>query len=359
MPVVGYTVAREFNLPVTAELPGRIAAISRSEVRPQVDGIILERLFEEGSNVTKGQVLYQIDASLYQADYDIARATLDEAEAKRSMLAQQEERQRNLSKARAVSQQDLDNTISGHKQAKAQVSRAKAELERARINLEHTKIRSHANGVIGISAVSPGSLVTDKQENPLAVIQQIDHVYADMSQPSGDVMRLMEKIKPGDFDKISVRLELEDGSPYCELKTGRPVLGRLMFADISVGQDTGSVTVRSIFANPDRLLLPGNYITATVDYGISESVLLLPQKSVLSGIGGTHYIYVLKPANAKKNIFEAEYRHVKIGRAWKNFWIIRSGLTQGEFVAVEGQQHIKTGGKVIGEETAALSLAVE
>lgn len=349
-PSVLYTVAQEYDLPVTATLPGRIAAISRSEVRPQVDGIILERRFDEGSDVAKGQILYQIDASMYQADYDIAKAALDEAQAKEIMMAQQEGRQRNLSKARAVSQQDLDTTISGHRQAKAQVARARAELDRARINLEHTKILAHAGGRIGISAVSPGSLVTDKQENPLAVIQQIDQVYVDMTQPSGDVIRLKEKIPPENFGKITVRLDLEKGSAYRNLKTGEPVVGRLMFADISVGQDTGSITVRSIFDNPDKLLLPGNYVTSTVDYGICESSLILPQKSVLSGIGGSHYVYILIPTKTK-NIFTVEYRPVTIDRAWKNFWIIKDGVRQGDFVVTDGQQRIKTGEKVVGEET--------
>lgn len=312
-----------------------------------MDGIILERLFEEGSDVAMGQILYQIDASLYQADYDVAKAALDEAEAKKTMLAKQEERQRNLSKARAVSQQDLDNTISGHRQATAQVARAKAELERARINLAHTKIKAHAGGKIGISAVSPGSLVTDKQEKPLAVIQQINQVYVDMTQPSGDVLRLKEKIPSGDFSKTTVSLELETGSPYLNLKTGKPVAGTLLFADISVGQDTGSITVRSIFENPDRLLLPGNYVTALVNYGISEPALLLPQKSVLPGIGGTHYVYILNSSETT-GIFIAEYRQVKIDRAWNNFWIIKDGITHGECVVVDGQRRIKTGEKVMG-----------
>lgn len=350
LPTIRYTVAREYELPVTATLPGRIVAVSRSEVRPQVDGIILERLFEEGADITKGQVLYQIDASLYQANYDVAKAALDEAEAKKIMMAQKEERQRNLSRAKAVSQQDLDNTISGHRQAKAQVAKAKAELERARINLAHTKIQAHASGRIGISTVSPGSLVTDKQENPLAVIQQIDQVYVDMTEPSSDAMRLKEKILPDNFDKATVRLELENGSQYHNLETGEAVTGKLLFTDISVGQDTGSVTVRSIFDNPDGVLLPGNYVTATVDYGITERSLILPQKSVLSGIGGTHYVYVLNQTEAK-DVFRAEYRQVKIGRPWKNFWIINDGISQGEFVAVDGQQRIKPGEKVIGEET--------
>lgn len=347
LPEVKYICAREYDLPLTVDLPGRVSAITRSEVRPQVDGIIRQRLFEEGADVVEGQQLYQIDEALYKADYETARADLEEAEARASLTGQHEARQRNLARAKAVSQQDLENAISENRQARARLARARAELERAKINLDYTKILAHASGRIGVSAVSPGSLVIARQENPLAIIQRIDQVYVDMSQSGADFLGLRQKLA-NSANKAKIGLKLENGTDYTSLKNGEKIWGKPLFTDISVSQDTGSLNARALFDNPDGLLLPGAYVTATVEYGISEKALLLPQKCVLSGVGSAHYVYVLKPG-PRPGTFITEYRPVTIGHPYGNFWIIEAGLEPGDLVVAEGLQKIEPGKEARGE----------
>lgn len=354
---VRYIVANEYPLPLATNLPGRVSALSLSEVRPQVDGIILERLFEEGSDVRKGQVLYQIDAALYQAERDIARATLTEAEARAALLARQEARHSSLARAKAVSQQDLDTTIAEHKEAKARVDRSRAELERAEINLAHTRVLAHASGRIGISGVSPGALVTANQEHPLAVIQEIDKVYVDMTKASADILRLRLALRKrvigdGSADP-GIRLTLENGAPYARQKPHADaeqqlIYGKLLFTDISVGQNTGSVTLRAIFDNPDGLLLPGMYVTATLEEGV-ERAILVPQKSVISSGSGRHSVFVLHPQTDGNN-FLLERRDVQLERPYGNAWVVGKGLHKGELVLVEGLQRARSGEHVRGME---------
>lgn len=355
---VRYSVAAEERITLTNDLPGRVSAFVVSEVRPQVDGIILERLFEEGAEVVQGQVLYRIDPSVYQAAYNTVKASLDEAEARVVALALLEERYRKMIGSKAVGQQDLDNAISEHAQARARIARIKAELEAAAINLAYTQIKAPVSGRIGASSVTPGALVTANQPAALAVIQQIDRVYVDITQSSADTIRLRRAMAQGKMSSngsaAKVRLTLEDGLPYTSVAhnhiDGEPVwiLGDLLFSEISVGQTTGSVSLRCVFKNPDGLLLPGMYVTATIEEGALDNTILVPQSSVLSNGSGGHMVFILQKDGTREELYRVERRKVTLLRTYGNRWIIKSGLAVGELLIVEGLQKAVPGELVKG-----------
>ncbi len=364
-PQLVFAEAYAQDLTLTRDLPGRVSALAISEVRPQVNGIILERLFEEGADVVKGQSLYQIDPALYQAAYNTAQAALTEAEARLTALALREKRQQKLAQAKAISLQDLDNTVSEHGQAVAQVAKAKAELESAAVNLAYTLIKAPISGRIGASAVTPGALVTANQAEPLATIQQTDRMYVDITQSSAELIALRRALAQGNMaagDKVAVRLRLEDGSPYTRLgdanKEGEVswLLGNLLFSDISVSPSTGSVTLRAVFDNPDALLLPGMYVTATIEEGILEQAILIPQASVMAGGESGHSVFVLKELAGEPGLFEVERRSIRLSRPYGRRWIVSEGLKAGEMVVVEGLQKVGPGDKALAEPQAESGL---
>ena len=356
-PEVRYRDVAVERITLTNELPGRVSAMVVSEVRPQVDGIILERLFEEGADVEKGQVLYRIDPALYRAAHNIARAALAEAEANVAAIALLEERYTRLVRTNAVSRQELDNAISEHGQALARVARARAELESAAINLAYTEIKAPISGRIGASSVTSGALVTANQPAALAVIQQTGRVYVDITQSSADTIRLRRAMAQGTMSPngsaAKVRLTLEDGSPYTRVAHGRDggeprwIEGDLLFSEISVGRTTGSVSLRAVFDNPDGLLLPGMYVRATIEEGALDNAVLIPQGSALSGGSGEHFVYLLH-ASEEGGLFTVERRSVVLDRALGNRWIVRSGLAAGDRLIVEGLQKAVPGEKVRG-----------
>lgn len=353
------------RITLTSDLPGRVSALVVSEVRPQVDGIILERLFEEGADVVRGQVLYQIDPAVYQAKYNTVKAALAEAEAHVATLALLEKRYINLVKTNAVSRQELDNAISDHRQARARIARAQAELETAAINLAYTNIKAPVSGRIGTSAVTPGALVTAHQPAALAVIQQTDRVYVDITQSSADTIRLRRAMAQGKMSPngsaAKVRLTLEDGSPYTlvthdgESNAPEWIHGDLLFSEISVGQTTGSVSVRAVFDNPDGLLLPGMYVTATIEEGALNNAVLIPQGSVLSSGSGGHFVYLLKKNASGDGLFQVERREITLSRTLGNRWIVKSGLVPGDLLIVEGLQKAVPGAIVKGVLTQGMS----
>lgn len=355
---IRYSVTSGERIVLTNDLPGRVSAFAISEVRPQVDGIILERLFDEGADVVKGQILYQIDPAIYQAAHSTAKAALAEAEANITALALLEKRYRSLVQSNAVSRQELDNAISDHAQARARIARAKAELEYAAINLAYTQIKAPISGRIGTSSVTPGALVTANQPGALAVIQQTDRVYVDITQSSSDILRMRRAMALGKMSTNGsagkVRLVLEDGSPYTpvthNLEDGKPewIQGDLLFSEISVGQTTGSVFLRAVFNNPDGLLLPGMYVKAILEEGVLDNAVLIPQGSVLSGSSGGHFVLLLRQSESDKDLFQVERREVTLERTYGNRWIIKSGLSAGEILVVEGLQKAVSGKPVKG-----------
>jgi membrane fusion protein (multidrug efflux system) len=353
-PLVLYAEASAQRIALSSRLPGRVAALETSEVRPQVDGIIQERLFEEGAMVEQGQVLYRIDAARYRAACSLARAELAEAEAAVTALAQQERRRRSLARENAVSRQDLDNAISEHGQARARIAKARAALETASISLAYTQIRAPISGRIGKSSVTPGALVTAHQAAPLAVIQQTGRVYVDISQSSAEALRLRRALAEGRMEPgtASVGLTLEDGSAYAALpraggQVRTPIRGTLLFSEAAVDQATGSVLLRAVFDNPDGLLLPGMYVTASIEEGVREGCVLAPQGSVLPDSGGGHFLYVLHGAG--NGTFTAERRSVRLGGRSGSCWIVEAGLAPGEKYVAEGLQKASDGAAVRGE----------
>lgn len=355
---VRYSVVREEKLTLSSTLPGRVSALVMAEVRPQVDGIIVERLFEEGADVAKGQVLYRIDPAVHKAAYAMAKASLAEAQANVAAIALLETRQRLLISQHAVSSQELDNTISQHGQATARVAKAQAELEAAAINLAYTEIKAPVAGRIGASSVTVGALVTANQPSALAVIQQTDRVYVDIAQSSTDTIRLRRAMAQGrmapEGSATKVRLTLEDGSPYTAITRTKAdgeqewIQGDLLFSEISVGQSTGSILLRAVFSNPDRLLLPGMYVKATIEEGLVGNAVLIPQGAAFANNAGGHSAYVLRRDAAGDGVFRVERRDIRLERASGNRWVVGSGLNAGDILVVEGFQKATPGELVKG-----------
>jgi membrane fusion protein, multidrug efflux system len=275
---VGVVTVTPQRVAITEELPGRTSPFRISDVRPQVNGIILKRMFIEGSEVTEGQQLYQIDPASYQAAYDSAKAALAKAEATLAVDRLTEQRQKKLVDTHVIAPQDYDTTYAAMKEAEADVDLNKASVETAQINLNYTKVLSPISGRIGRSLVTEGALVTNGQTTALATVQQLDPIYVDLTQASSQLQRLQRELNNGQLKSVrdqnaEVRLILEDGTEY-------PESGTLQFSEVSVDQGTGSVTLRAVFANPRQVLLPGMFVRAQVEEGVNEQAILVPQRGV-------------------------------------------------------------------------------
>ena len=366
-PTVRFIRVEPVSLTLTRELPGRTSAFIVSDVRPQVSGIIQRRLFVEGADVKAGEVLYQIDDALYRAAHSRAQAALMEAEANLVAARLLAGRVSRLVENKAISRQDNDNAVASRGQAEARVAAARAELETAAINLEYTKVTAPVGGRIGTSTVTPGALVTQNQPAPLATVQQLDPIYVDLTQSSAELLRLraaldngMLKLSDGAF---VVSLNLENGKPYTQRtqaldpvtkaplfdKDGRPVnedqplYGRLEFSDVTVEQSTGVVRLRALFPNPDYVLLPGMYVRAVLEEGVSHNAILLPQRAVLRDNRGQAVIWVLTPSTQEPGLYDAEQRVLSLDRAVNNQWLVTGGLKAGELVLVEGSTKLRFG----------------
>ena len=263
-PKVSVVTLKAQPVPISTELPGRVNSFREAEVRPQVNGVLLKRLFTEGGEVKAGQQLYQIDPAPYQAAYDSAVAAAASARA-------QAERYKPLAEANAVSKQDYDNAVASDLQARAAV-------ETAHINLVYTRVLSPITGRISRSAVTEGALVTANQTTALATVEQLDPVYVDVNQPSGTLLRFKREAAAGLLQQSAagqtpVHLQLEDGSDYAQA-------GTLQFSEVTVDQGTGSVTLRAIFPSPERLLLPGMFVRERIEEGVRPDAVLAPQQGV-------------------------------------------------------------------------------
>jgi len=323
---------------LTTELPGRTSAFLVAEIRPQVNGIIQERPFVEGSHVASGSLLYQIDPAPYQAAVDQAAAALAVAEANLPALRSRAERLEGLVAIRAVGEQDVEDARAALAQAGANVAAARAALEAARINLSYTPIRSPISGRIGRSSVTIGALVTAYQPVPLAVVQQLDPIYVDVTQATAELLRLQRAVAAGRLtsdreESRKVTLLLEDGTAY-------PLEGRLQFRDVTVDPGTGSVTLRMVFPNPDHVLLPGMYVRATVEEGVDEHGLLVPQQGVTRDAKGNALAWVVNDADV------VEERTLELDRAIGDKWVVTGGLAPGDRVIVEGRQNVRPGSPV-------------
>ena len=317
---------------LTTELPGRTCAYLIAEIRPQVNGIIQNRHFEEGKDVREGSLLYQIDPAPYQAAYDQAKATLAVAEANLPATRSRAERLSGLVEIHAVGQQDYDDAQAALLRAEAGVASAKAAVESARINLSYTPLKAPITGRIGRSAVTVGAMVTAYQPAALAVIQKLDPIYVDVTQASADLLRLRRDLESGQLKTSGsvrkVKLLLEDGTPY-------PHEGTLQFRDVTVDATTGSVILRMVFPNPDYTLLPGMFVRATVEEGVSEKAVLAPQQGVSRDAKGNATALVVGKDG------KVEERSLELDRAMGDRWLVTAGLADGDQVIVEGLQKIR------------------
>ena len=323
-PEVSVVTLKPQDVTLSTVLPGRTNAYLTAEIRPQVSGILQKRLFAEGAEVKAGQPLYQIDSSTYQATYDHAQASLEAAK----LLS---DRYDQLIQRQAISQQDRDN-------ARSQYLQAGATLEAAQIDLSHTRIAAPISGRIGRSSVTPGALLTANQTTALATVQQLDPIYVDISQPSTALLRLRDELANGQLKKVGagqaeVHLMLENGKAYA-------YAGKLQFSEVSVDEGTGAVTLRAVFPNPDRLLLPGMYVRAALEEGVRGQALLVPQRGISRDSNGQPTALVVGAGG------KVEQRKVVIDRAIGGDWLVTDGLKAGDNVVVDGLQGIHPGDSV-------------
>ncbi|MCD8553858.1 efflux RND transporter periplasmic adaptor subunit [Seleniivibrio sp.] len=326
---ISVVTATPETVAVSKELPGRTSAYRVAQIRPQVSGIIIKRLFTEGGNVKEGQQLYQIDPAPYQAAYDSAVAALQKAEANIMSVQAKAERYAELVKAGAVSKQDYDDAAASLAQAKAEIAVAKAAVTQAQIDLKYTKVLSPVSGRIGKSSVTEGALVTANQETALATVQQLDRVYVDLTQSAEEVMNLKNTMG----SKPPVELIFENGQSF-------KLLGHLQFSDVTVDETTGMVQLRAIFDNPDMEILPGLFVRAKLAQSKVENAILIPQQAVVRNADGSTIVFkvdkngVVNPAP------------VKVSSVVGDKWLVDSGVAAGEVVMVEGLMKVQAGATV-------------
>jgi RND family efflux transporter, MFP subunit len=335
----GFVTVTTRNIQIWQELSGRVKASLQADVRPQVDGIIQELLFTEGSQVSEGQVLYRLDPDSYQAAFNQATAALKNAEASLRAVQLKSERYTQLGKAKGIAQQDVDDALAAYQQGLAEVDEKRAMLETARIDLERTEIKAPISGFIGISTVTVGQLVTARQTEALATIRSLDPIYVDITQPSVQkiyLRRLLaaKKLRNGNTE---VQLKLDDGSIYEHS-------GKLQLQEIAVDESTGSVTLRAVFPNPDDLLLPGMFVRTMFSEAVHENAIVVKQQAVTRNAKEEGTVLALTPDNV------VEQRQVATGPTVGDAWVIFEGLSKGDRVIVEGLNKIRPGDTVIPVE---------
>jgi membrane fusion protein (multidrug efflux system) len=335
-PEVGVVTLHPQSVAITAEMPGRTVASLIAEVRPQVDGIIQSRLFKEGSEVAKGDPLYQIGPASYQATYDSAVASQQKAEASVPSAQAKFERYAGLIKQNAVSKQDYDDAVASRAQAKADVASAKASVESARINLDYTRITAPIGGRIDKSSLTPGALVTANQDTVLTTIRTLDPINVDVTESSTNLLNLRQAVAEGRLklngSGISVKLKLDNGTVYSQT-------GKMEFAEANVSETTGTFSLRAEFPNPDRLLLPGMYVRAIVEAAVAPNSYLVPQRAVSRNAKGEATAMVV---NAEDKV---EQRILAVRSSVGNNWLVESGVGDGDRVIVEGTQLVRAGGQ--------------
>jgi membrane fusion protein (multidrug efflux system) len=335
---VGVVTVKPQPVTITIELPGRTSSYRVAEVRPQVSGVLLKRLFVEGNSVTAGQPLYQIDPAPFQASFDSAKATLQHAQAALTTAKLLEERYKPLVEANAVSRQTYDNAVASALQAEADVASGKAALETARINLGYTNVFAPISGRTSRSSVTEGALVTASQTTALVTVTQLDPIYVDVTQPATVWLRLQRELEAGQLvnrgdNAAAVGLKLEDGSEY-----GRE--GTLQFSEVTVDQSTGSVTLRAEFPNSNHLLLPGMFVRARIPEGVRQQGLLVPERGVSHDQRGEPVALVVGAGN------KLEQRTLQTDRVVGDQWLVVGGIKPGDRVVVSGVQKAHPGEQV-------------
>jgi membrane fusion protein (multidrug efflux system) len=331
-PQVGFVVVQPGPVPVETTLSGRVSAFRTAEVRPQVSGVVLRRLFTEGAIVRQGQPLYQIDPSLYQASVAQASANLASANATAEAAQVRANRYRPLAAAQAVAQQDYTDAVAQARQARAAVAQNRAALNTAQINLRFATVPAPISGRIGRSLFTEGALVTSNQADPLAVISTLDTVYVDIQQSSADMLALRRTLAGGGAlpSGASVRLKLEDGSVY-------GFTGTIQFSEVTVSEATGTVALRAKFPNPQGTLMPGMFVQAVFQQAVDPSAYLVPQQALQRDLGGDAFVYVVGPGN------KVDSRTVIAGRTYGANWVVTSGLRPGDKIITQGTANLKRG----------------
>ena len=334
-PEVGVVTLHPQPVTITTDLPGRTVAYRVAEVRPQVSGVILKRLFTEGSEVKAGQQLYQIDPAPFQANLESAQASLARAQATLTSARLLVQRYKPLTEAHAVSQRDYDNAVAAQDQAAADVASAKAAVDTAHINLAYTRVLSPISGRTGRSSVTEGALVDANQRTALMVVQQLDPIYVDVTQPSTILLRLQREFASGQLKKVGeaqaqAKLILEDDTPY------EPT-GKLQFAEVAVDSGTGSVTLRAVFPNPQHILLPGMFVHEQLEEGVNEQGLLVSQRAISHNSLGDATTMVVGADNTVST------RVIKTERAIGDQWLVSGGVAAGDRVIVVGLQRLGSG----------------
>ena len=337
-PEVGVVTVQPTTVPVVSELPGRTSAFLVAQVRARVDGIVLRREFTEGAEVKAGQRLYKIDPAPYIAALNTAKATLAKAQANLVTQNALAARYKILVAANAVSKQDYDNAVATQGQAAADVASGKAAVDTAQINLGYTDVVSPITGRTGLSQVTPGAYVQASAATLLTTVQQLDPVYVDLTQSSVDGLKLRRdiqegRLQTGGVNAAKVTLILEDGRTFSEP-------GKLQFSDVSVDQGTGSVTVRAIFPNKDRVLLPGMFVRARIDEGVNDKALVVPQVGVTHDQKGQPTALVVGADN------KVALRQLVTSGTYGDKWVVDSGLNPGDRVIVQGTEKARPGATV-------------
>lgn len=336
-PDVSIVTVRPQPRAVVRELPGRISPTRVAEVRPRVSGIVVERLFRQGSEVKAGDPLYRIDPRPFEVEVMASEAALAKADAALLQAQQQARRIATLTSQRAAPEAENEKTIAAERQARAEVEGRKADLARAKLNLDYATVRAPIDGVVGAALVSEGALVVQNETN-LATVQQLDPIYADFTQSVTELNQLRRAFESGDLDRIEadavkVRLVLDDNTIYA-------LDGKLLFSDAKVDAHTGQVTLRGEFHNPKRELLPGMYVRVRIDQGLDSDAIAVPQQAVQRNGGGGSEVFVVKDDN------RIAVQPVRTGSVQDGFWFVTDGLKAGDRVVVEGFQKFAAGDKV-------------
>lgn len=338
-PAVSVVTLAAESVTLTRELPGRTRPFAIAEVRPQVTGIVRERLFTEGSRVEAGQPLYQLDDATYRAAYNSAKAVLARAEALAEVSRLNAERAEELIKTNAVSKQEYQNLVAARSQAEADVNVAKAALAAAKVRLDYARIESPIAGLVGKSSVTRGALVTADQDNMLTRVQQLDPMYVDLVQSASEILKLRRELSVNairEAEKIPVTILFEDGSRFEHA-------GELLFSDVAVDPMTGSVELSVLVPNPGHMLLPGMYVRAAVSKAILENALLVPQQAISRDPKGRAVAMLVNDDNI------IEQQVVNVGDAIGDKWLVIDGLKAGDRVVVAGLQKVQPGDAVTAE----------
>ncbi len=350
-PDVSFVTVKPTWKSIVRELPGRIAPTRVADVRPRVSGIIIARLFEQGSMVKAGDPLYHIDPKPFEVDLQANEAAVAKARAALQQATQQYRRTSILILSKAVSESENETALANMRQAEAELAGRQADVARSRLNLEYATIRAPISGIIGAALMSEGALVLQNDTSSLATIQQIDPVYADFTQSISEMNKLRRDFKEGSLDRIApgavkVRLVLDDGSVY-------PLPGKLLFSDARVDATTGQVTLRGEFPNPHRELLPGMYVRVQIEQGIDTDAILLPQQAVQRNSGGGAEVFVLKDDNRVAS------QPIRTSSTIEGQWLVSHGLKDGDKVVVEGFQKFAPGDTVTPNEWRDVAAAAE